>query len=178
MRQAKLAIDRERGARFKSRALGADHTGLRRRPGSTAADRGLLSIQEERGPVSWRRNRRSSDGGGGGGERPSHDRVVPKPLSFPGAGALAHFSLARAFSRPATFSIGGPRYGRDTGTVGRCRLGARAPSERPSAVAPGPETRRGVGLPWRNGSRFWPLLFILILHRPRGSYESEEGLSR
>ncbi|KAL3185090.1 hypothetical protein MRX96_030971 [Rhipicephalus microplus] len=104
----------------KSRAPGADHSGRR---GSTAADRGLLSIQEERGPVSWRRNRRSSDGG----ERPSHDRVVPKPLSFPGAGALAHFSLARAFSRPATFSIGGPRYGRDTGTVGRCRLGARAP---------------------------------------------------
>lgn len=36
----------------------------------------------------------------GSGERPSHDRVVPKPLSFPGAEALAHFSLdARAFAR-------------------------------------------------------------------------------
>lgn len=153
----------------KSRAPGADHSGRR---GSTAADRGLLSIQEERGPVSWRRNRRSSDGG----ERPSHDRVVPKPLSFPGAGALAHFSLARAFSRPATFSIGGPRYGRDTGTVGRCRLGARAPSERPSAVAPGPETRRGVGLPWRNGFRPPPFHFNLCTSGEIAT-QSEEGLS-
>lgn len=125
------------GARVRSGLGGRDPCATYRLPsrgsGTPAgADRGLLSIQEERGPVSWRRNRRSS----GGRPAAASGRVMtgssrshcpfraPKPWhTFPSTRGLSPVLNRGPQIRP------------------RYLLAARRPGpERPSAVAPGPET--------------------------------------